>query len=509
MRKLITIISLFVISSAIGWAQCTVSNVTTATFATTFSSAAGGSTICLKAGNYGAFSGGSKSSMVTIQPDAANGGTQANVIFGAVTFGGGTQNVTMKNMTIAGGTVGTGRGSGPSPALHIHFVQIIFTQGLCINTPTNVNQDTLVDQSFFGPDWQGGQSCTEGRLGVDGQDTTHNVVNGVVISNTLFGGPLSGSNGADGIQIEGSAYGTVIGPGNTFQNIQESHCGVVHCDSIQFYGAHNTTITGNFFSNVSDTLMTPDCNGTPFTFTDNVSVMESGSATGDVYVGGGNGDVFNHNTFSTQNGGTINFNNNSCGTSSNETITNNVMPSPYNNPDGSGTGFVVNHNLCQSSTHCGGTGALIGTGTFVGGANPTTYTGFQLTSGSLGHNAASDSLDMGVRFSGTVQAAQPTCSPVSGTANPTPVTLATTSGSVICYNFTGSPATNGSTGCTTGTKYTGAITIGVNETLSAIAGGTGFTDSTIRSCTYTVTAPGAPVLLLGPITMNGHVKLFP
>jgi len=64
--------------------------------------------------------------------------------------------------------------------------------------------------------------------------------------------------------------------------------------------------------------------------------------------------------------------------------------------------------------------------------------------------------------------------------------LAAAQGGVICYNTTGSPATNGSTGCTTGTLYTGPITISSNETVYAVAGGTGFTDSAVNSAAYTI-----------------------
>jgi Chitobiase/beta-hexosaminidase C-terminal domain len=67
-----------------------------------------------------------------------------------------------------------------------------------------------------------------------------------------------------------------------------------------------------------------------------------------------------------------------------------------------------------------------------------------------------------------------------------PVTLTTAQDGVICYNTTGSPATDGTTGCTTGTKYTGPITVSSNETLYAVAGGTGFTDSTVGSAAYII-----------------------
>jgi hypothetical protein len=66
------------------------------------------------------------------------------------------------------------------------------------------------------------------------------------------------------------------------------------------------------------------------------------------------------------------------------------------------------------------------------------------------------------------------------------VTLAAAQGGVICYNTTGSPATNGSTGCSTGTKYTSPITVSSNETLYAVAGGTGLSDSSVGSVVYTI-----------------------
>ena len=85
--------------------------------------------------------------------------------------------------------------------------------------------------------------------------------------------------------------------------------------------------------------------------------------------------------------------------------------------------------------------------------------------------------------SSTPQASAPTFSPSSG-APPQTVTISTTSGGVICYNTTGSPQTNGGTGCTTGTKYTAPVSVASPQTLYAVAGGTGFLDSSINSATY-------------------------
>src|SRR5579872_7268422 len=97
--------------------------------------------------------------------------------------------------------------------------------------------------------------------------------------------------------------------------------------------------------------------------------------------------------------------------------------------------------------------------------------------------------------SGTPTANTPTCSPGSGTYGSTQsVTCSVTGGApVICYSTTTTPATNGAAGCTTGTLYTGAISISSNTTLKAIAGGTSFSDGGVATYTYTfLTAAGTP-----------------
>jgi len=90
------------------------------------------------------------------------------------------------------------------------------------------------------------------------------------------------------------------------------------------------------------------------------------------------------------------------------------------------------------------------------------------------------------------QSGTPSFSPGAGTYTGTQsVTISATGGSVICYNTTGSPATNGTTGCTAGTLYTGAVSVSTSETLYAVSGGTGYTDSTVSSAAYTISAAGA------------------
>jgi hypothetical protein len=380
-------------------AQCTYSNVTTSTFASTLAGASGGSTICLAPGNYGQFNGASKSGMVTIQPDTAHGGNQANVTFGGINFLS-ASNITMNNMTISGGTLG----NTSTPATHIHLTNIVFTGSVCINTPTDANIDVLIDSSSFN---NVGQSCTEGRLGITGNNHAHSAANGVTISNTTFIG--SGSipnNCSDGIQINGDAYGTVIGPGNQFINIVQSSC-VAHVDSIQFYGARNTTITGNFFFNTSDGIMSSNCNGSPMTVTNNVFVQDPTSATNEVIVTGGNGDIFDHNTFGSAHSTPRFGNPNGCGLNANITITNTILMGGIVLTDGqSASSFTENHNLMPGGG--AGAGTLSGLPTFVGGTSPSTFAGFALTNTSLGYNAGSDGKNIGIVNTSSSGPAAPT-----------------------------------------------------------------------------------------------------
>jgi hypothetical protein len=89
----------------------------------------------------------------------------------------------------------------------------------------------------------------------------------------------------------------------------------------------------------------------------------------------------------------------------------------------------------------------------------------------------------------TTTATAPTFSPVSGPYSSTQdVALSTGLGTVICYNTTGGPATNGATGCTSGTLYTAPIAVASTETLYAVAGGSGYTDSPVSSATYNITS---------------------
>ncbi len=89
-----------------------------------------------------------------------------------------------------------------------------------------------------------------------------------------------------------------------------------------------------------------------------------------------------------------------------------------------------------------------------------------------------------VPASGTPQASTPTFNPNGGAvASGSTTTLSTSLGTIICWNTTGAPATNGlGTSCTTGTlinSSSGNVTITTPETLYAVAGESGYIDSAV------------------------------
>jgi hypothetical protein len=88
-------------------------------------------------------------------------------------------------------------------------------------------------------------------------------------------------------------------------------------------------------------------------------------------------------------------------------------------------------------------------------------------------------------------AATPTFSRAGGNYSGTQTVTITssTSGAIICWNTTGSPATNGlGTDCSTGTVLTngGSINVSASETVYAVAGTSSLSDSSIGSVAYTI-----------------------
>jgi hypothetical protein len=155
-----------------------------------------------------------------------------------------------------------------------------------------------------------------------------------------------------------------------------------------------------------------------------------------------------------------------------------------------GTSFTLNMYNVTAGGSCPGASCFsyvwpVDIPTWVGGT--TAYVGF--TGGTGGASSYPLYVNSFSYAEGsTTQASSPTFSPTAGTySGAQSITLSSaTAGAAICYNTTGSPATNGSTGCASGTLYTGPVTVSTSETLYAVAGGTGHNDSAVGSAPYVI-----------------------
>ncbi|HEU0251121.1 MAG TPA: hypothetical protein VFR48_10395 [Solirubrobacteraceae bacterium] len=353
-------------------------------------SAASGSTICLQAGNYGSITlGVVKSSMVTIMPAA--GVNRSQVVLGSTNVTT-SSNLTFEDLTIAGANTG----SSSAPATHVHWIGDAFTSGLCIQTPTSANIDVLVEGSSFVDIGTGGCN-NEGRLEVNGDNQSVSGINGVVISHDLFAGG-SPSGCTDGVNITGGASGTQIGPGDEFSELKQGSC-AAHVDSVQFYGASDTVVTGDYFHDNSDGIMSPDGNGSPMTVTNTVFDTD-GEYPDQIVIGGGGHDVISHDTFG--HGARVRIGHVNVGaTASTETIANNVLTGGLELSEGqSSSGWSIEYNLVEGEVL--GSHAIMGKPTYSGGGNePSTWGGWMLTTASLGHMAASNGSDMGTNYFGS------------------------------------------------------------------------------------------------------------
>jgi hypothetical protein len=356
-----------------------------ANLASAISSAAAGSTICLNSGSYGTVTLGTftKSPRVTVRAVTPLGPTMrlqatngANgVTFDGMTFTGGSTDIsgsTTRNLTIQNSAFGTNQ--------------------LDISTVNFNNNNILIDHNTFGA--YNATGC-EGRLCVHWGNGPGSVPAGVVITNNTFGpGGCS-----DGIQI--GSYGVVVGPGNVFTGVVQGSC-ATHVDAIQGYGQSHTRVDGNYFVDNSVDLGFYD-GGTAEVWTNNV--FQHSSSNGQAVQLGTIADpIFQHNTVKNA---TINVNGKPAnGPSTNLLLKDNIFigSSSVNltqNGTPACTGCTVTHNLFATSGIASGTNNIIGAPTFVGGGSPATWAGYQLAVGSLGKNAGTDGLDMGITNYGT------------------------------------------------------------------------------------------------------------
>ena len=389
-------------------------NATTGNFAAQIATASPGQVVCLGSGDYSSFTGTSKASpgvTITSAPGAAvtfHSGIRLNLsnvqnftLDG--TGGGGT-------MTIGGELdMETSSGELQSKALNLTFQNIAFTTtaDVKIDGPENsnitFNRDTFV---------AGNVACSGGstvgatwEFLLSYKTATATTPSGVAVENSVFVAPADLWDPARAIQTASSmtvANNVFVG---YVAHSDAAACN--HIDTLQIFSQLNGTwggvaFTGNVCYDDYACIMAFD--GTSDnTITDNACFDIERSC---VILYSDLGSVVDHNT--QQTGGaypsgcvdapacasSVLFENgNKTGdlAPSGETYENNIDHSAPNIESGSLTTNTNNVWSGASSPN------INGSATFKGGTNPATWAGFELTSGSAGHAAGSDGLDVGIR----------------------------------------------------------------------------------------------------------------
>jgi hypothetical protein len=264
------------------------------------------------------------------------------------------------------------------------------TDGVDITQNAMSNANIQINHNRFVGFKSAGESD---RLNIDTRSAS-NCPDGVVVSYNLISGGES-----DGIDITDGTCGTQI-LHNEITGIVEDNCNGIHCDAIQDDGGGmRTVISGNYFHGNSDGILQDDGNTGPDIITNNVFDNTTYRCTEGMY---GDGTVFDHNTFDCE--VNIGQDHNSEKTT-NVTFTNNVF-GPSSNAQFSyaptyaqfGSFKTLDYNLHPSGAYSGppnGTHDIIGSPTYVGGSEPSTYAGWALAAKSLGVGKASDGTNMG------------------------------------------------------------------------------------------------------------------
>jgi hypothetical protein len=343
-------------------------NATTATFASQFSAATAGQTICVASGSYGSFSGSAKSGMVFIR--AATGATAsmsldfngaANISFDGLTIANSTMLNSTKNIVVRNSTfTGVARFDG------VVNSNILFDN----NTHNNINSCT---------------GCAPARIWLSYGSDAHS---GVTIQNSKM---IGGS--ADGIQ-SGPAINVI---NNEFANIWEGSCSACHTDVIQLFSGSGgpgvgSTIRGNYIHDSAAGIVAYD--GTNDLRIEHNVVANMGNAP--IIAGGDSNSIIQWNTVINPGWGSgIDLSSKSGMTSVGTIIRNNIVPQiRLNNGAGGDSRPASNTNNMVPTGGSGGN--FNGNPTFTGGTNPTTYTGYKLTTTSPGKGRATDGTDVGI-----------------------------------------------------------------------------------------------------------------
>jgi hypothetical protein len=354
--------------------------------------AAGGFVVCLSAGTYPAHEwiGLHKTRLVTIQPSPG-----ATVRLGQVTLTG-AHNLTfaafssLNGRSSSGGLLLRGQLNGDPDTNIIWEFNSMPSNGVTIDTnPTSNANIIIANNKFVGY----ATSTEQSRVLVNAQNDPM-CPDGTTISFNLFAGGRS-----DGTDIDGGSCGTSI-QHNIYTGILQDRCGAIHCDSVQDNGGgEGTTVNGNYFFDTTIGLRFDDGSDADIV-TNNVFATPQMRCFEGQY---GSSSRFSHNTFDC----VLNLGQDHGGDKSNNvTMTDNVFAPGATLtyfPDCStwGTFSKLDFNVQDSASDvygCGfadGTHDKVGNPTFVGGAQPRTWAGWELTPDSLGHRAASDGKDMG------------------------------------------------------------------------------------------------------------------
>ncbi len=338
-------------------------NATTSNFAAQITAATSNQTVCLASGNYGTFTGTNKA--ITIR--AASGATPVMNF----SFSNGDQGFTLDGMTGMGGDV-----SG---------------------TASNIT----IKNSVFGS----AVAVTGSGAGIVFDGNTHNNISGNSTAHRFLAeGPVTIQNshleggGSDGVRLASSAVVNVIN--NTFLNILDDGSGN-HTDMIQWYGGSNAVVRGNYFKQTIDgeTQVMGAFDGTGGNLIENNVVDVTGRNWG-VELYSDDGSIVRNNTFVyrspcpfNQPCGIISLDRKTADDAGRNTQVYDNIATFIDIGNGS-TASRRDHNMVRQSA---GSGDFVGIPMFAGGANPTTWEGYKLTTNSPGYTGASDGNSVGIR----------------------------------------------------------------------------------------------------------------
>lgn len=373
-----------------GFAGCTGADVTTATFAARVTAATAGDVLCLTSGAYGTWAGTNKA--ITVKN--ASGATPTMTI----NFTTGDTAFTLDGMSGMGGNISNG-------ATNITVKNSAFSSPLNMDGLNNsgvvIDSSTFINISACGhPE----RNCTTSdttteccRVHIPGCGVSGDT--GMTIQNSLFSG-----RDTDGIQAGACAFQALD---NEFTGINVACADPCnHADAMQVIGGAGSVIRGNWFHDIVNCLVAFDNLG-PITFEDNVCEATLGNHSLELY--GDVGSTFNHNTLMSD----IVLGTSHEGVTSNgSAFTNNIFLGFSEVAAGAAPGSHLKNMQWRGTVESGGTD-FVGAATFSGGGSPTTwssgtaifggaakpstYAGYCLTTGSAGHNAGTDGLDVGIR----------------------------------------------------------------------------------------------------------------